>query len=133
MISKLKVGDNFEMNRTFSLQDVIEFSEISGDKNPIHIDPNYAASSVFGAPIVQGLFVASLFSKIIANHLPGAGSIYLHQSLDFKSPIYHERNVIARVVILSLREDKPIYELKTTCIDDAGKLLIDGHAVVLKK
>lgn len=127
------VGDSFEIKRSFSYADVKQFSQLSGDVNPIHLDAERAAQSIFGKPIVHGLLVSSLFSAIIANHLPGPGSIYLHQSLNFKAPVFHDTVVIAKVEILSKKPDKPIFELKTTCTTENGEILIEGNAVVLNK
>jgi acyl dehydratase len=128
-----EIGDFFEIKRTFTYKDVERFSELSGDINPIHLDAELAASSIFGKPIVHGLLVSSLFSAIIANHLPGPGSIYLHQSLNFKAPVFHDTVVIAKVEILSKKPDKPIFELKTTCTNENGEILIEGNAIVLNK
>lgn len=127
------VGDSFEIKRSFTYADVKQFSQLSGDVNPIHLDAELAAQSIFGKPIAQGLLVSSLFSAIIANHLPGPGSIYLHQSLNFKAPVFYDTVVIARVEILAKKPDKPIFELKTICTTESGEILIEGNAVVLNK
>lgn len=133
MRDNYKVGDFREWKKSFSLIEVQKFSELSGDVNPVHLDANFAASTQFGQPIVHGMLVASLFSAIIANELPGPGSIYLHQSLDFKAPVFHNSELIARVEIIHARLDKPIFELSTTCRDKNGNLLIEGKAIVIKK
>ena len=127
------IGDSFEIKRSFSYTDVEQFSKLSGDVNPIHLDAALAAQSIFEKPIVQGLLVSSLFSAIIANHLPGPGSIYLHQSLNFKAPVFHDTLVIAQIEIISKKPDKPIFELKTTCTNEKGEVLIEGMAIVLNK
>jgi len=133
MQDNFKIGDYIEWQKTFTLEDVQKFAAISGDINPVHLDADFAASTQFGKPIVHGMLAASLFSAIIANELPGPGSIYIHQSLDFKSPIFHNQQVVARVEITSIRTDKPIFELTTICSDTNGQLLIVGKAVVVKK
>jgi acyl dehydratase len=133
MQASYKPGDFFELEKSFTYNDVEIFSRLSGDVNPIHLDAELASKSIFGQPIVHGLLVSSLFSAIIANHLPGPGSIYLHQSLNFKSPVFHHKKVIARVEVLNIKQGKPIFELKTTCTDENGLLLIEGSAIVLNK
>jgi acyl dehydratase len=133
MPDKYKVGDFHEIKRAFSYDDVKLFSQLSTDFNPIHLDYEFSKSTVFGKPIVHGLLASSLFSSIIANTLPGPGSIYLNQTLSFKSPIFHDLPIIAKVEIISIREDKPIYELKTICINEQGDILIEGVAIVLNK
>jgi len=75
-----------------------------------------------------------LFSSLIANNLPGEGSIYLHQSLDFKAPVFHNQKVKAIVTVLSVKSEKNIYTLETICLDfESGELLIEGRAVVILK
>ncbi len=133
MLDKFKVGQFVELVRVFTYDEVCMFAEISGDVNPVHINKEFASSTQFGKPIVHGLFVSSVFSALIANELPGPGSIYLHQSLDFKAPVYHNYKVKFKVEILSIRSDKPIFELSTTCVDENDKILIEGKAIVLKK
>ncbi len=132
-MDKIKVGSFVECKKKFSLEDVKLFAELSNDKNPIHLNAEFAAATQFGKPMVHGIFVASIFSSLIANELPGPGSIYLHQSLDFVAPVFHDMEVTCRVEVLSLRTDKPVFEISTTCQDNNGKLLITGKAVVLKK
>ncbi len=133
MLDNFKVGNSFELQKVFSKKNIEDFAILTGDINPVHLDNEFAQKLGFEKQIVHGIFVASLFSTIIANYLPGPGSVYLHQKIDFKSPIYCEQLVIAKVEIISLRNDKPILELKTTCIDENNKILVDGAALILKK
>lgn len=126
----MKIGDKASLSKVFTEEDVIWFSEISADTNPIHLDESYAASTVFGKRIVHGMLVASLFSALIGVKLPGQGSIYLGQSLSFKAPVFIGDQVTASVEIISIREDKPIITLRTLCLNDAGQMLIEGEAVV---
>lgn len=130
---ELKVGNKSLLRKSFDANDVKLFASLSGDFNPLHLDEDFAAKTQFKKPIVHGLLVSSLFSAIIANELPGNGSIYLSQSLIFKAPVYHNQEVIASVEILSIRSDKPVFELKTICHDVNGVILIEGKALVLKK
>ena len=130
MKKNLKVGDKASLSRIFTDKDVINFSEISTDTNPIHLDETYASSTVFGKRIVHGMLVASLFSALIGVELPGEGSIYLGQTLSFKAPVLIGDQVTASVEIIGIREDKPIITLRTICINKDGKVLIEGEAVV---
>jgi len=115
------------------MDDVQKYAKISGDNNPLHLSKEFASQTIFQQPIVHGMLVASQFSAIIASKLPGPGSIYLHQTLDFKSAIFHDQVITVSVEIQDIRQDKPIYKLSTTCKDVNGKTLIDGFAVVMKK
>ena len=132
MQDKFKLGDFYEFKYSFSEKEVFLFSELSLDKNPLHLDKEFAKSTVFGKRIVHGMLVSSLFSGVIANKLPGIGSIYLGQSLNFKMPIYFNQELIIRVEIIKIRTDKPIYTLRTTCLDNDLNILIDGEAIIKK-
>lgn len=131
MTRELNVGDSASITKAFSQEEVSHFADISGDHNPIHLDPEFAATSIFGQCIVHGMLVASLFSGLIGEQLPGKGSIYLGQNLAFKAPVPVGESVTASVEIIKLREDKPIVTLRTLCVDSKGKVVIEGEAVVL--
>jgi 3-hydroxybutyryl-CoA dehydratase len=109
---------------------VIDFSNLSGDKNPIHLDEEYSKNSIFGKRIVHGMLISSFFSKIIASDYPGEGSIYLKQDLNFKNPCYIN-DEIEIVVELDKKENNKYY-LKTKVMRN-GTEIIDGNAIVLKK
>jgi acyl dehydratase len=126
----MKVGEKAFIRRVFSEEDVIKFSEVSTDINPIHLNKDFASSTVFGKNIVHGILVASMFSSLIGNKLPGQGSIYLGQTLNFKAPVFIGDQVEGSVEIIHIREDKPIITLHTICTNQEGEVLIEGEAVV---
>jgi acyl dehydratase len=126
----MEVGQSFEEKKVYTDEMVRAFSEVSGDKNPIHLDEDYSKDTIFGKRIVHGLFVSSNISSVIANHLPGPGSIYLSQDLKFKLPVYIDDEITTRVEIINIREDKPIVGIRTTCINQDGKTVIEGEAYV---
>ena len=126
-------GQKFVIKKSFSTEEVKMFSSLSGDNNPIHVDDKEAIKSGFPEKIVHGILAASIFSSIIANELPGPGSIYLSQNLNFKRPIFHNQKVVFTVEILRIKEDKPIFELETKCENNKGELLIMGNAIIYKK
>jgi len=127
---KIKVGDKASLSRVFTREDVIQFVGLSMDRNPIHLDEEFAAASIFGGPIVHGMLVASLFSGLIGVELPGEGSIYLGQSLSFKGPVPVGQEVTASVEIVKIRADKPIVTLRTVCVNSDGQVVIEGEAVI---
>ena len=131
MTSSLKVGDTVSITKAFSLDEVARYADIVGDHNPIHLDEDFAAGTIFGQRIVHGMLVASLFSGLIGEQLPGEGSIYLGQNVSFKAPVYIGEQVTATVEIVQIREDKPICTLSTICRNPEGKIVIKGEAVVL--
>jgi len=126
----LKVGDKARLSKSFTEEEVFRFAEISADKNPLHLDKDFGRASIFGQRIVHGMLVASLFSGLIGMELPGAGSIYLGQSLTFKAPVAIGEEVTASVEIIKIRQDKPIVTLRTVCVNSEGKIVIEGEAVV---
>ena len=104
---------------------------MTGDNNPIHIDPKFAETTVFKKPIVHGALLTSTFSKILASDLPGPGTIYLGQDTKFLAPVFHDTEITIRVQIIEIRNDKGIYTLKTTALDKKqNTLLAEGKAVV---
>ena len=130
MNKKLFVGNSASISKTFTNNDVKEFADLSNDKNPVHLDEEFAKSSIFGQRVVHGMLVASLFSGLLGEKLPGNGTIYLGQTLSFTAPVPIEEEVTASVEIINIRKDKPIVTLRTTCIDSKGNTVIDGEAVV---
>ena len=130
MTKTLQIGDTATLTRVFTDEDVRLYADLSTDHNPVHLDADFAASTQFGQRIVHGMLVGSLFSALLGEQLPGHGSIYMSQNLQFKAPVYLNTEVIASVEITAIREGKPIVSLKTTCVDNDGKLLVTGEAVM---
>lgn len=129
-IDELYVGQSSSLSKRFTLDDVKAFAGLSQDDNPVHLDREYAERSVFHKRIVHGFLSGSLFSAIIGTQLPGNGSIYLGQTLNFKKPIYHDQLVTATVTVVDIRKDKPIVKLSTVCINEQDEVVIDGEAIV---
>lgn len=130
MEHKIKIGDKAALRKAFTESEVEQFSKISLDDNPIHLDREYAENTVFGQPVVHGILVVSLFSGLMGGKFPGHGTIYLGQNLVFKAPVYIGEEVEATVEVVKIREDKPIITLKTRCVKSDGTLAVDGEAVV---
>ena len=127
----LKVGDAAEMRKTIADEDVRAFAELTGDRNPVHLDEGYAARTRFGRRIAHGMLGASLISAVLANELPGRGTVYLSQTLKFTAPVFLGDTVTARVVVKHVREDKPVVTLETFCTNQRGERVVEGEAVVL--
>jgi acyl dehydratase len=127
----IKIGDTASSTKSFSNEDVLSFAEISGDKNPIHLDEQYAATTRFGKRLVHGILTSGMISALLGMQLPGPGSIYLTQTLNFRAPVYIGDTITATVTVTKLREDKPIVTLDTTCKNQDGVVVIDGEAVLL--
>ena len=127
----LIVGDAAEMRKTIADEDVRAFAELTGDRNPVHLDEEYAARTRFGRRIAHGMLGASLISAVLANELPGRGTVYLSQTLKFTAPVFLGDTVTARVVVKHVREDKPVVTLETFCTNQRGERVVEGEAVVL--
>ncbi len=127
----LKVGDAATLSKTIRDEDVRAFAELTGDHNPVHLDDEYAAGTRFGRRVAHGMLAASLISAALANELPGRGTVYLSQQLQFTAPVFPGDTVTARVVVTKVREDKPVVTLDTVCTNQRGETVIRGEAVVL--
>lgn len=127
----LKVGDTASLSRKVTDKDIRAFAEVTGDHNPVHLDEAFAQKTRFGHRIAHGMLGASLVSAVLGTQLPGEGSIYLSQSLQFLGPVYIDDTVTARVTVQKVREEKSIVTLETVCENQRGETLIRGEAVVL--
>lgn len=127
----MKPGDSAEITKTIEQSDVDAFADLTGDHNPVHVDEEFAKTTRFGRRIVHGMLTASLISSVLANKLPGEGSVYLGQTLEFKAPVFPGDEITARVTVKEIREDKPIVKLETLCINQHNELVIRGEATVL--
>jgi len=124
------VGARATRVRTFTDADIARFAEVSGDRNPLHLDDAYAATTPFGERIAHGFLTASMISAVIGMELPGPGSIYLGQTLKFLAPVHIGDTVTASVEVIGMREEKRLLTLRTDCTNQAGVLVISGEAVV---
>jgi len=129
-LNELYVGQSASLSRRFTSEDVIAFSDMCLDKNPVHLNDEYAKNSAFGRRIVYGYLVASLFSGVIGSVLPGHGSIYLNQNMNFRKPVYLDELITATCTITNMRQDKPIITMETVCKNEKGEVVIDGTAVI---
>ncbi len=128
---KIHVGDAAEFSKTIKDEDVRVFADLTGDHNPVHLDDSYASGTRFGRRVAHGMLTASLISSVLANKLPGEGTVYLSQSLKFVAPVYLDDTVTARVTVIGIRDDKPIATLETVCLNQRGETLVKGEAIVL--
>ena len=126
-----RIGQIATISKTFSDKDVKQFAKLVGDKNPIHIDDEFAKNTQFGKRIVHGMFGASLISAVLGMKLPGPGVIYLSQSLQFTAPIFIGDKITAQVIVIKIREDKPIITMETNCINQNDEIVIKGEAILM--
>jgi acyl dehydratase len=124
------IGARATRVRAITDDDIVRFAEVSGDRNPVHLDADYAARSPFGQRIAHGFLTGSMISALIGMELPGAGSIYLGQTLKFLAPVHIGDTVTASVEVIGVREEKRIITLRTECTNQDGVLVLTVEAVV---
>src|SRR6188768_1022779 len=124
-----RVGDSASRSRAITARDIELFTEISGDKNPLHYDEAAAKRSKFGAIVVQGGVTSAILNAVVAEDLPGPGTVFLQVNWSFKAPVRPGDTITGRVEVTSARSDKPITELRTTVTRDDGTVVLDGTAV----
>jgi 3-hydroxybutyryl-CoA dehydratase len=125
-----KVGEFAEFTKVFSGEDVFLFAGISGDRNPIHVDKEFAAKTRFKERIAHGLLTAGTISAAIGMKLPGPGCLYLSQTLEFKAPVFIGDEITARVEIVEVVSEKRL-RMRTRCFNQDKVMVIDGEAVIV--
>ena len=128
---KLQVGDNYKEEFIITQEMVNKFAELSGDRNPLHLDKEFAAKTRFKKPIVHGLFSVTSFGKVMGSKFPGHGSIHVGQNLSFKRPLYPDKKYIVYVELVRIRKDKHFGVFKTQIFDMDNKLIVDGTGTAL--
>lgn len=124
------MGETARRSRTVRREDIELFTELTGDRNPLHYDEAKAAASRFGELIVQGGVTSGLLNAVVAEDLPGPGSVFLHVDWSFTAPVRPGDEITAEVEVLEAREDKPITRLRTTITRGDGTVVLDGSALV---
>ena len=126
----LELGMSASVSRTVSEADILMFAGVSGDTNPVHLDQEFAASTMFGGRIAHGMLSAGLISAAFGTRLPGPGSIYLSQTLKFKAPVKIGDTVVARVTVKELKTEKRRAVFSTVC-SVGSTVVLDGEAELL--
>ena len=128
---EIAIGDCESVTVVVSDDKVVQFADITGDENPIHLNEDYARKSVFGERIAHGLLTAALISAVLGTKLPGPGAVYISQNLKFMAPVKIGDKVTAIVEVVGKKDDKKRVTLKTNCFNNEGKAVIIGEAVML--
>jgi acyl dehydratase len=126
----MRVGDTATRTRLVRTNDIELFTEITGDRNPLHYDAELAARSRFGGIVVQGGVTSGLLNALVAEDLPGPGSVFLHVEWSFRAPVRPGDVITARAEVTEMRDDKPIVTLATSIVNQNGVVVLDGTAVV---
>jgi acyl dehydratase len=126
----VEVGQTARRTRLVRPRDIELFTELTGDRNPLHYDEAAAARSRFGGLIVQGGVTSGLLNAVVAEDLPGPGSVFLHVDWSFNAPVRPGDEITAEVEVLEARADKPLTRLRTTIVNQDGTVVLDGTALV---
>lgn len=124
-----RVGETAERSRRVTRHDIERFTEISGDRNPLHHDEEAAARSRFGGIVVQGGVTTAILNAVVAEKLPGPGSVFLELNVRFLAPVRPGETITGRVEVTSVREDKPITELAVSVLRGGETVVVEGTAV----
>ena len=128
----LEVGQSYSEVFSLSQEQVKAFADVTGDHNPLHIDPEYAANTVFKKPIVHGIFGISIFSKILGMKFPGEGTIYMKQEISFKRPMYIDSEYEAVAIVKEVNRDRHQAVIETKITDkETGKICAIGEAQIM--
>jgi acyl dehydratase len=132
-IAGMKIGDVAERTRRVEAADIERFTAMTGDRNPLHYDIEAATRSRFGGIIVQGGVTTGLLNALVAEDLPGPGSVFLNVNWDFRAPTRPGDVITARGEITSVHATKPVCTMRTTITNQSGDVLVDGSAVVYRE
>ena len=127
----IKVGDSFSTSRLVTDEIIREFADVSGDYNPIHLDEEFAAKTRFGKRIAHGMLSGAFISAVLGNEFKDLKIIYLSQTMKFTAPVFLGDTVTATATVITIREDKGIVTLETTCTNQNGETLVKGEAAVM--
>jgi 3-hydroxybutyryl-CoA dehydratase len=129
-MDEINVGDAAQFSKTITESDVYLFARITGDLNPAHINEDYARNTFFKSRIAHGVLAGGFISAVLGMQLPGPGTIYIRQELNFLAPMRFGDTITARVTVTEKLPEKNRLKLSTTCMNQEGMIVVDGEAVV---
>lgn len=127
---ELTLGQSASYSKKVSAEDLDEFAEVTGDNNPMHLDPEFAEKTIFGGCIAHGMLIGSFISTVLGTRLPGPGTIYLSQSFEFFKPVYPNDTITTTVTVAEKQNRKRI-KMDCVCTNQDGVEVIKGQAIVL--
>ena len=129
-IAELRVGDTAEFSKTISESDIYTYAGITGDLNPAHIDEEYAKKTFFKARIAHGMLLAGFISAVVGTKLPGPGTIYVKQELNFLAPVHIGDTITARAEVSEIAKENNRVRMHTVCVNQNGDAVLSGEALV---
>jgi len=124
----IEVGQTASRSATFSVEDVELYARLSGDRNPLHFDPDFVARTRFGRLLVQGGLTTGVLHALVAMDLPGPGTVFLSQSFRFTAPVFVGDTVTAEARVVSIHPSKPVTQLAIRVVRQDGELVLEGEA-----
>jgi acyl dehydratase len=125
------IGATASITKTIGNDEIAAFAAVSGDVNPMHLSAEFARRTRFRRPIAHGMLTASLISAVIGTKLPGPGSIWVSQTLNFRRPVFPGDTITTSATVTAVRGDQPLVTLKTQCANQDGRVVLDGEALIL--
>lgn len=129
MSRKFKVGDEARLTMTITAEEIEKFAQLTGDRNPIHMDEDFARKTPFGGRIAHGAMISALFSKLAGTQIPGPGSVVISAEFNYKKPALIGDEVTAVLRVKKCRDDKPVVFIDCSAVNQAGEVLVEGSAV----
>jgi acyl dehydratase len=129
----MNIGDTARRSRTIGENDIVLFTDLTGDRNPLHYDAEMAAATRFDGIVVQGGVTTGLLNAVVAQDLPGPGSVFLHTEWSYQAPVRPGDTITAEVEVLEMRTDKPISKLRTSITNQLGVVVVEGTALVWRE
>ena len=123
----LRVGQRARRIQTVTEHEVELYAQITGDRNPLHFDADFAKRTRFGRLVAQGGIASGMLNALVAMDMPGAGTVFMSQTLSYKAPTYLGDTLTAEIEVLSLKPDKPVCQLKATITNQDGTVLLEGE------
>jgi 3-hydroxybutyryl-CoA dehydratase len=130
-MNEIKVGDTAEFSKTVSEADVYIYAGVTGDLNPAHVNETYARGTFFKTRIAHGMLTGGFISAVLGTQLPGPGTIYIRQELNFKAPVRIGDTITAKIEVVEKNVEKNRLRMKTTCTNQEGMVVVDGEAIVM--
>jgi 3-hydroxybutyryl-CoA dehydratase len=130
-IAELEVGQIYEKTTDMTEEKIRLFAEATGDRNPVHLDEEFAKKTIFRARVAQGALTAGFISGVLGCEFPGSGTIYLSQTARFMKPVFIGDQITVRLKVLELIPEKNRVRLETICLNQKGKEVLAGEALVM--
>jgi 3-hydroxybutyryl-CoA dehydratase len=129
----MKIGDERSYKRVITSDDVLNFGKLTGDMNQAHFDHEYCKTTIFKKPIVHGMFIGSLFSKLFGMEYPGKGTIYCSQSLKFLKPVYPDQELTIKISVKEIFVEKNKVIFLTEVFDNNNDLVVTGESLMMPR